>query len=195
MGNTGMKMLPQAQRKTAMRLSSAQEAERQAELMREQRAAEEGSTPDRKYPSMGRPDEDMVRNMHAIMGEGPNQRAILTHIDKSVMPEGAFNPAAKRKLAGRPADGRSRRMPAYGLTETDFKTLFKTRGGIFADTGDAEVVDSQKLAQKFKLREADVHLLLKYFSPVVPINLAPGQNRDEDKVRMCKRQFDTTPNA
>mmetsp|Transcript_20866 Transcript_20866/g.48217 ORF Transcript_20866/g.48217 Transcript_20866/m.48217 type:complete len:194 (-) Transcript_20866:1066-1647(-) len=189
-GKASKVLLPQSQRVVATHLSSAKEAEKAAQKLRDGLAASDGMHQG-KYPTLSRADTDMVSNMHQIMGSADVPTAITRHVDPSVMPEGAFVPGAKRKLAGRgQVHEQPKRplQPEYGLDEGQLRNLFAMRGGVVGDTAESKVVNSLQIAQNFKLKQEDVHLILKYLAPVTPI---PGDEKDE--IMYSNRKFDRNP--
>jgi len=191
-GQSSKIILPQSQRVVATHLSAAKEAEKAAQKLRDGLAARDGMHQG-KYPSLSRADADMVSNMHEIMGTADVQTAITGHVDKSAMPEGAFVPGARRKLAGRgqmyeqQQQPRRPLEPEYGLDEGGLRNLFAMRGGVVGDTAESKMVESSQIAEHFKLKQADVHLVLKYLAPVTPL---PDE---EGEIKFSTRKFDSNP--
>jgi len=181
MGNRASQLLPQAERKVAKHLSAAKESEAAAQRIRDEFAMGEKMERGR-FPSLGRVDQDIVGNMNEL---SKMQGIITGASDKQVMPEGALNPGAKRKLAGRgQVRQRDKDEPVYGVTQIELSQLHALR------RAQPDVHTVPALAARFKIKPEDVKLLLRYTAPVVSY-----PDASDAAQLLSRRDFDPRPDV
>mmetsp|Transcript_66030 Transcript_66030/g.156483 ORF Transcript_66030/g.156483 Transcript_66030/m.156483 type:complete len:185 (-) Transcript_66030:181-735(-) len=154
MGNRGSQLLPQSERKVAHHLSAAKNAERH--VVAQRKFAKEQDPKGKMWEK----DEDLFTQMHKLAD------SITDRPELNATPPGAVNKNAKRKLAGQKIPGEMNKLPAYGVSEPDLRSL------LFAavhETKPGEVPNAAKLAAQFELKEDQVEKLLFYICPSMPI--------------------------